>query len=1247
LSSNVCPTCGTALGPTTDGCADETPHNPAPARSGPGGEWSAREQEPTVIQPLASRSPTLALPSHAGRYVILEEIARGGMGAILRVRDLELDRMLAVKIMLHGDSKHPELTQRFLEEARITGQLQHPGIAPVHEIGRLPDGRPFFSMKLIDGRALSDLLRERPTPQSELPRYLMIFEQIAQTMGYAHSRGVIHRDLKPSNVMVGVFGEVQVMDWGLAKRLDEGRVSEAGTSLSPDRDPATTGRSGGAGDVDPANDETMNWARDDSDRLTSTGQVLGTLMYMPPEQARGDVSGLDRRSDVFGLGAILCQVLTGEPPYRHRQRDELLRLASQGDLSDAAARLEACGADPELVRLTQRCLSPTPAGRPADAREVAEAVSHYLASVQERVAQERLERERQQVKATEERRRRKLWTSLAATVLIAACVAAAGGLYWQNQQAERRQELALSAQTLQQAEDRLRAGRFDEADALFLQAEGQLGSAPPADLKQQLNRLRASRDFVSALEQVREDRSTWTIDGFDYTSALRDYALVFSRNGLDVPGGDVIEVSRVIGESPVKAQLLAALDDWALVCHYRQNRVEDAEKKAELLRQRDRLLTVARTADPHPALRDALRDPVVWEDPEQLARLAGQLDFAEATPELLLLVGELLPRDTRVDLWRKGQEYFPNDFWLCFDLAYQLERSSPLDSAGYYRAALALRPNTAVVHNNLGVFFLHQGDGEQALNSLHRALSLQPDDARTVANIGNVLSMQEKWDEAIVEYRRALQLQPDLVLAHANLGLALLRKGDQPGALASLHEALRLDPDSASTHFHLGLALSRNRDAGQANQHFREAIRLDDGHTAAEAHRRLAASLNPRTDLDQIIDHLQQSLRIAPRDAGAHSALGAHLAMKRDWDAAFHHHREAIQLEPNMAALRYNAANDYKDKQDFEQAIRLYQTALVLDPTMADAHHNLAIALRNTGDLDGAIRHYHEALKIMPDMSDTHYNLGIALTTANRNAEAIVAFREALRIDPNDALAHRNLGVALEQNADLEGAIEHYRQAIQIDADYSRAYASLGAALIKQGDYPAALVNLKRAEELGSPSPRHLREAEHLIDLEGRLEEVLAGAEPNDVAERLGLGQICLSRKQYDRAVEFYEAAFEEDAGLVYQIQNQYRFRAARAAILASSGTGVDGDELDAERRADLRSQSLSWLQADLDAWAELALQLPYLKEGVARMLEEWRRDPALAAVRDDEPLSLLSSDEQESWKQLWSRHSALSAPAE
>src|SRR5262249_28495092 len=158
-------------------------------------------------------------PDSAGRNILYEEIGRGGIGRVLRGRDPELRRDLAVKVLRDEYRDDANVQRRFVEEAQVGGQLQHPGVVPVYELGRFPDRRPYFTMKLVRGRPLAELLKERPDVSHDQARFVAIFEAVCQAVAYAHSKGVIHRDLKPSNVMVGAFGEVQVMDWGLAKVL--------------------------------------------------------------------------------------------------------------------------------------------------------------------------------------------------------------------------------------------------------------------------------------------------------------------------------------------------------------------------------------------------------------------------------------------------------------------------------------------------------------------------------------------------------------------------------------------------------------------------------------------------------------------------------------------------------------------------------------------------------------------------------------------------------------------------------------------------------------------------------------------------------------------------------------------------------------------------------------------------------------------------------------------------------------------
>ena len=318
------------------------------------------------------------------------------MGVIIKGRDADLGRDLAIKVLLDSHREKPEIIERFVEEAQIGGQLQHPGIVPIYELGQFSDERPFFSMKLIKGKTLASLLSERSSPTDDQTRMLGIFEQICQTIAYAHSRGVIHRDLKPANIMVGAFGEVQVMDWGLAKVLEEGGVADEKKSLSKHKDVSVirTRRSTGSDSLDEVGSHTR------------VGSVMGTPAYMPPEQALGEIDRLDERTDVFGLGAVLCEILTGKPPYVGEDGTEVFRQASRGQLDDCWARLDASGADDELISLAKRAIEPEPEQRWRNAGALAGAMSDYLHGVQERIKQAEIAKSQAEARAEEEGRRR-------------------------------------------------------------------------------------------------------------------------------------------------------------------------------------------------------------------------------------------------------------------------------------------------------------------------------------------------------------------------------------------------------------------------------------------------------------------------------------------------------------------------------------------------------------------------------------------------------------------------------------------------------------------------------------------------------------------------------------------------------------------------------------------------------------------------------------------------------------------------
>jgi tetratricopeptide (TPR) repeat protein len=361
-------------------------------------------------------------PISPAGFDLAEEIGRGGMGVVFRATDRSLGREVAVKILQQRFAADSPTARRFVDEARVTAQLQHPGVPAVYQVGSLEDGRPFLAMKLIKGNTLDELIKDGVPFDA-----LAVIAAIAHTVGYAHARGVIHRDLKPANVMVGAFGEVQVMDWGLSKVLSPADEAAPASSDSEETVSHTAIRPLREADGD----------------ATEAGRILGTPAYMAPEQAAGDSGKVDARSDVFGLGAILCAMLTGKPAFEGDDAESVWRNAMRGRTEDAFERLDRCGADPGVVALCKRCLAFEPAERPNHADEVALAVASLRRAADERASQAERERLAAEVRANEQVKRRRTvqqWAVASAAVLLFGVIGTSAGLYWADR--ERRTALA-------------------------------------------------------------------------------------------------------------------------------------------------------------------------------------------------------------------------------------------------------------------------------------------------------------------------------------------------------------------------------------------------------------------------------------------------------------------------------------------------------------------------------------------------------------------------------------------------------------------------------------------------------------------------------------------------------------------------------------------------------------------------------------------------------------------------------------
>jgi len=304
----------------------------------------------------------------ASGYRLVDVIGQGGMGIVYLAQDPKLRRQVALKVLDAPDASG-QLAARLMREAQVLARLEHPGIVPVHDVGVLEDGRVFYTMKLVRGHQLDDYLR---TPRT-LPERLRLFLRVCEAVAFAHEQGVLHRDLKPANIMVGAFGEVLVMDWGVAKVLngvaegvapDEAELVEA--QLVESGEGEGQGAPGdGAGDV-------PGLGRDLDDVVTEAGSIIGTRGYMSPEQARGQVDRLDQRSDVFALGALLTVLVAedGAAP-------EATTLAlPEGDLPAPVST--AADVPKRLAAVIRQAMATSPEDRYPGVQELARDIERYL-----------------------------------------------------------------------------------------------------------------------------------------------------------------------------------------------------------------------------------------------------------------------------------------------------------------------------------------------------------------------------------------------------------------------------------------------------------------------------------------------------------------------------------------------------------------------------------------------------------------------------------------------------------------------------------------------------------------------------------------------------------------------------------------------------------------------------------------------------------------------------------------------------
>lgn len=699
---------------------------------------SDRELDVTLEGGLDAAFPSKcveARPTKIGRFEVLERVGSGGTGDVYAAKDPALNRVVAIKLMRRSVSHDLRIRAAFESEARITSQLQHPGIVPIHECGFEPDGRPYIVMKLVRGRSLHGLLRDERSREHGPGELLTVLQRVAEAVAYAHQRGVVHGDLKPQNVLIGEFGEVLVTDWGFARLM-------AGTTVAASiRD-----------------EDVVN---------------AGTPAYMAPEQIDPALGEVGPRADVFALGVLLFQMLTartlGAAGDGLLDKDARLR-----GIEDAADHLRSAASPRELADFAARSLAINPMARPATAAELVRALTSWSAGLAERIRQRDAEAAEARVRLLAEKRQRRAIRLAAITSTLTIVV---GVWSWASSEIQGAERMAEA--------DGAATGALNRAELLADQAEHLESPSPDAwklaraeaatagDVAQQMD--------VTASVNERIARVTKRIDGGLKTAEhllavvadldahiehVHDhgnrrargqrYLEILRAAGIEVSGRDSSDIADAVRASPIRKRLVRLLDTWGAARDLWTSFGLPASPGA-----------IAAMIDPDPGRR-RIRQAMADADVAALVALAGTEGWDRQDVDSAIMLADALTQSERRAL-----------------------------AATVLREAAQLFPGNYRVHHDLGVLLRGQiKDARGAVDAFRSALALRPASVHARQDLAHALLLAREYTASISESKLALRGDKNQSATWNYIAQAELGLGNADNALNASAEALRIEPSS-------------------------------------------------------------------------------------------------------------------------------------------------------------------------------------------------------------------------------------------------------------------------------------------------------------------------------------------------------------------------------------------------------------------------------------------------------------------
>ncbi|MBI4617813.1 MAG: protein kinase [Planctomycetes bacterium] len=1157
-----------------------------------------------------------ALEMGLPRYEIAHRLGRGGMGEVLSARDRFLQREVAIKTLIQAESG--DATRRFIEEAQITGQLEHPNIVPVHELGLDEEERPYIVMKRVRGKSLAEVLKSgrRRGKGMTLPELLAIFRKICDAVAYAHSRGVIHCDLKPSNIMVGEFGEVLLMDWGLAKVV--------GAPESDDEQPVTTVRH-----------------RMSSGDWSLAGSVRGTPAFMSPEQARGEVGRLDHRSDIYSLGAILYTLLTRTPPYKGENGDAILVRVARGELEPPTRRAPYGGIPRELEAVVLKAMAFDQGDRYQSVEELQEEIDAHLAGR----ALQAAEYSQWEILAKWAKRNKVAVAGAAATAVVALAGIAAGVALWHRAEVlalERSQETRLETERIER--ERALAARTSEAERIFSQASGEEEASRDLPFNESapqeyfVAKLPIAQRMGQAIEIHPQAPADWRERLAGMTGDLQAKAETTGEWALALHLAHSAVLWGAVGEEAgrERAERARARREEREVEDIRRletvlSRIGEAEERGERqgfvpgeLEEEARRLAALRA---RPALAARIVSELHRDDRRRREKVAGEVALTSLQREFLVetlsrlgnartspgepTVAEVVAGELSSDVTyiRSGELAA----WM--RAAARLEASEPGSVPAPGARALIASASEACGGVGPVAFaasqatgFLGVVSGEVGLPAPSKAdVVYDPaaprraeDDERFAALVRELGDWTASSVTSGTAYTRRL-------LELAGEGATLPGPGGDAAPLSARQQAFVLDqlglfgdilPPDPARPLHGALEVLRSALAAPPDAWLRPGAPPESRTPAVRALTAAVglARLSDASSAELLFERREQAgseslffqrTRIAARTIpmdGWREAQGAseHMLRASAWLARGEHRRaladldRAISLDPASAAARDRRGFVHWTLGNWGEARSDYGAALSIDPNLAAAYAHRGELLYNSGysrretpqgkeEMREATRDLTRAIELDPANARAYVMRGLCYGELG-GGDTVEDWTKALALNPNQVECHFFWGNGAVARKAWQEAVDRYSRAIEIDPEFLRAYLARAQSWLELGKPEEAIADCTRAAQIDpqDPSPFGLRAflRSQQGDSRGAADDLARIVEirPGELGVWQELGSLLAGMGDFERASELFSTALRRAGPELWGPLKLLYYQSAGANVRLDLGTRPDAD---------------------------------------------------------------------------------------